>query len=88
MSDLLIGCRAKIERAEENIRRLNGEITAFLSQESKPYRIRKEFRNNGLQYAFVAFGDPIAPPRFAVLAGEIIHHLRSSLVWTICSAHL
>jgi hypothetical protein len=85
MSDLLIGCRAKIQRAEENIQNLNGEITAFLAAHPKPYRIVREFRNNGRQYAFVAFGNPTVPPRFAVLAGEIIHHLRSSLDHLICA---
>lgn len=75
----LDGCRAKIQRAEESIRNLDGEITAFLHREPPPYKIVGQHQKEGLEYAFVAFGDPEVPLRFAVLAGEIIHHLRSSL---------
>jgi hypothetical protein len=35
--------------------------------------------NDGLEYVLVAYGNTDVPLRFAVLAGEIIHHLRSSL---------
>src|ERR1700674_58253 len=85
-SDLLIGCRAKIKRAEEHIQNLNGEIVAFISANPKPYRISRELRNDGRQYAFVGFGKPlVVPPRFAVMAGEIVHHLRSSLDHLLCA---
>jgi hypothetical protein len=41
--------------------------------------IVRQHQDNGLGYAFIARGDPNPPLRFAVLAGEIIHHLRSTL---------
>jgi hypothetical protein len=84
-SDLLASCRAKIERAEESIQNLNREITAFLVANPKPYRMVREFRNDGRQYAFIAFGNPVVPARFAVIAGEIVHHLRSSLDHLLCA---
>ena len=79
MAHLLDGCWAKIQRAEESIHNLNREITAFLHRDPPPYKIVGQHQNDGLEYAFVAFGDAEAPLRFAVLAGEIVHHLRSSL---------
>ena len=85
MSGFLIGCHSKLQRAQENIQNLRSEISAFFSQEPKPYRIVREFRNEGRRYAFVAFSDCPVPPRFAVLAGEIVHHLRSSLDHLLCA---
>lgn len=79
MSHPLDGCRAKFQRAEETLEYLGREITTFLNQEPPPYTIVKQHQDNGLEYAFIAHGDPDPPLRFAVLAGEIIHHLRSSL---------
>lgn len=79
MAHLLDGCWAKIGRAEENINNLDLEIRAFLRREPPPYKIVGQHQSDGREYAFLAFGDPDVPPRFAVLAGEIVHHLRSSL---------
>ena len=73
----LAGCRAKIARAEETLSGLARDVAAFL--ESPPYRIVRQHQDGGLEYAFIAYGEPRPPLRFAVLAGEIIHHLRSSL---------
>ena len=78
MPHLLDGCWAKIQRAEESIGNLNREITAFLSGDPPPYKIVREHQDNGLKYAFMAYAEPV-PLRFSVLAGEIVHHLRSSL---------
>ncbi|MBI5318915.1 hypothetical protein [Bradyrhizobium sp.] len=85
MSELLVGCHAKIQRAEENIRHLNREINGYVASSSTSYRMIREFRNDGRQYAFVAFGNSSVPPRFAVLAGEIVHQLRSSLDHLLCA---
>lgn len=79
MAHPLDGCGAKIRRAEESIHDLEQEITAFFQGDPPPYKIVKQHQNNGLEYAFLALGEPEAPLRFAVLAGEIVHHLRSSL---------
>lgn len=75
----LDGCRAKIQRAKESIDNLHSEITVFLHRDPAPYKIVGRHQSDGLEYALVAFGDPEVPARFAVLAGEIIHQLRSSL---------
>lgn len=77
MTHPLDGCWAKIDRAEESIKILEGEAAAFFATDPAPIKVVKEHR--GLEYVFVAYGDPQVPLRFAVLAGEIIHHLRSSL---------
>lgn len=84
-TDLLVGCRAKIERSKECIFNLNKEITEYLSREPKPYRITNRHQDNGLEYAFVAFGNPEVPSRFAVLVGEIFHQFRSSLDHLLCA---
>lgn len=75
----LDGCRAKIQRAEESIHNLRREIAEFLESDPPPFNIVKQHQNGGLEYAFLAVGSPEVPLRFAMLAGEIIHHLRSSL---------
>jgi hypothetical protein len=77
MAHLLDGCWAKLNRAEESIAGLDGEATAFFATDPPPFNIVQEHR--GRDYVFLAYGDPEVPLRFAVLAGEIIHHLRSSL---------
>jgi hypothetical protein len=81
----LDGIRAKLQRADENILNLNGEIGAFLTAEPKPYRVAGEHKDGGRKYAFVIYGEPLAPLRFAVLVGEIVHHLRSALDHLVCA---
>lgn len=79
MAHPLDGCRAKLQRAEESINNLHSEITAFLRELISHQKIVGRHQNDGLEYVLVAYGDSSAPLRFAVLAGEIIHHLRSCL---------
>jgi hypothetical protein len=85
MSHPLDGCRAKIERANENIKNLGTEIITFTS--GGGYTVVRDVNNEAREYTFRAFGpDTTIPLRFAVLAGEIIHHLRSSLdhlIWAL-----
>lgn len=85
MNSRLQGITAKIQRAEENIRNLNTEITAFLSRNPNLYDIRGEFENGGLEYVVKGYGKPDIPLRFSVLAGEIIHHLKSVFDHLICA---
>ncbi|MGH6872586.1 MAG: hypothetical protein ACREHE_13880 [Rhizomicrobium sp.] len=75
----LEGCWAKIRRSDESIRNLKTEIDAFLNGNPKPYEVLRKFSPDGLEYLFIVKGDPLSPLRFSVLAGEIVHHLRSSL---------
>ena len=73
------GCRAKLERAKETLDALEFEAAKFLSQDPPVVRLERKHINDGLEYAFIAYGDPNPPLRISVIAGEIIHHMRSSL---------
>lgn len=75
----LDGCRAKLARALELINLLELESVKYLTQEPPIFKVEHEYRNNGLEYALVAYGEPEPPIRFSVISGEIIHHMRSSL---------
>jgi hypothetical protein len=80
MAHPLDGCRAKIERAKEQVRNLNDEITALLN--SGMHRVVGENQMDRSRYVFRLIG-PLVPKRLAVLTGEIVHHLRSVLdhIW-------
>jgi len=79
MSALLEGCNAKLQRASESIDNLDKEINVFLQTCHGLYEVIREFQNNGLEYTFIVKGNITVPPRYAVLVGEIIHQIRSSL---------
>jgi hypothetical protein len=79
------GCNAKLQRSAETLDCLSGDVGSFLASSAPVFTKTHEFRNNGKQYAFIARGKLDVPPRFAVLAGEVIHHLRSSLDHLICA---
>ncbi len=81
------GIDEKLKRANENIRNLESEITGFFQE--CPYPVLpendKELLLKGIEY----HKNLVIPPRFSVLAGEIIHHLRSCfdhLVWHFSTA--
>jgi hypothetical protein len=79
----LDGCWAKIERAREQIHHLDGEIAALIN--SGLYIIAGENQPERHRYAFRLLGPPV-PLRIAVIAGEIVHHLRSCfdhVVWAL-----
>jgi hypothetical protein len=85
MSHPLDGCWAKIQRAKEQINNLNIEITSLLNNDA--YSVVGEFQPERQRYVFKIVGPPV-PLRIAVLAGEIIHHLRSCfdhVVWALAS---
>ena len=75
----LDGCRAKLDRAEESIQNLSSELELLLTRSEPSFKVVGQHQRGGLEYAFMAYGSPELPLRFAVLAGEIVHHLRSSL---------
>ena len=77
----LAGAWAKIERAKEQLQHLAREVNALL--EAGHYKIMGENQPERQRYAFKLLGPPV-PDRIAVLAGEIIHHLRCSfdhVIW-------
>src|SRR5262245_10856243 len=85
MSHPLDGCWAKIERARENIRNLDGEIARFLHAPQCPYRVVGH-PNREAGYVNIRVYGSQPPLRLSVLAGEIIYQLRSSLdhlVWAL-----
>jgi len=81
MTHPLDGCRAKLDRAKETIESLALEISTFESRIPPPFQVTREHRGN--EYVFIASGVATAPLRFAVIAGEIVHHMRSCLDHTI-----
>jgi hypothetical protein len=75
----LRGIHAKLERVEECIQNLNIEVTQFLTSNPSPYRIEAGFYHTPRQYVFKVTLTTEIPLRFSVLAGEVVHHLRSCL---------
>jgi hypothetical protein len=78
----LDGILVKFERADENIRILNEEISAYVRALPTPYEVIKEFQNEGRDYVVRVRSSP-PPLRFAVLTGEVVHHLRTILDYLI-----
>ena len=82
--DQLAGVHEKLKRAEESIQNLNSEIVAFLSERPEGgFSGDKENVAKELAEFHAKRGIPL---RFGVIAGEIAHHLRSSLehvVWLL-----
>ena len=81
MAHPLDGCRAKLARAHETIQTLKQEIAIFEQPSAPPFRVARE--NVGNEFVFRVYGNPELPLRFSVLAGEVIHHLRSSLDYVV-----
>ncbi len=84
----LVGIRAKIERAEEHIRDLESRIRAF--RQTEPYRIvcDQDSQPPNRIYRVQIRSQP--PPVMAVIAGEVIQHLRSvldHLAWQLVEAN-
>jgi len=80
----LHGVYLKLKRADENLINLEVEIGTFLKDCKYPVIPGKN--DSRLQEALQYYRELRAPLRFSVLAGEIIHHLRSALdhiVWTL-----
>ncbi|HCK83672.1 MAG TPA: hypothetical protein DHW63_03890 [Hyphomonadaceae bacterium] len=78
--------RAKLERAHELTRTLEVETQQFLQRDPAPW---VGFGGHSLdlkEFVFMAASRGLPPARFGVIAGEVIHHLRSSLdhiVWQL-----
>jgi len=83
---LFNGIFEKLKRADENIVNLKVEIDAFIS--SGEYPVIPHPNSEVWQKAVDYHRNKLVPKRFSVLAGEIVHHLRSSLdhiVWHFSS---
>jgi hypothetical protein len=76
------GIAEKLVRAEENLFNFDGEIADFFQKGDYP--VLPEHDNELLLEAIKYHKNRTIPPRFGVLAGEIVHHLRSCfdhIVW-------
>lgn len=71
------GIAEKLKRTDQNIRNLQAEIGIFF-QTSK-YPVMPEVKDDRIFDALKYHRDRRVPLRFAVLSGEIVHHLRSCL---------
>ncbi len=69
------GIAKKLERAEENIYNLYAEMERFF--QSCEYPVLPQDEPQTLAKAIDYHKNLSIPPRFSVLAGEVIHHLRS-----------
>lgn len=79
----LDGAREKLVRAEELIGVIDLEVSDLLR--SGRYRVTGQHHHELREVSFTAFGPPLSS-RFSVLAGEVVHHLRSSLdhlIWQL-----
>jgi hypothetical protein len=86
MTISLDGIEEKLKRARENIKNLQAEIGRFFEASDYP-EIPQD--DTDIILKAIAYHKKLAiPPRFSVLAGEIVHHLRSCLdhiVWQFSS---
>jgi hypothetical protein len=76
------GIGEKLKRAEENIQNLYAEMERFFQE--CDYPVLPDDDKELLLKAIEYHKNLVIPPRFSVLAGEIIHHLRSCfdhVVW-------
>src|SRR5215467_15939846 len=84
-----IGIGEKLKRAQENIFNLDKEITLFFEEGDHPALPKHDEK---LFHEAIAYQkNRVIPPRFSVLAGEIVHHLRSCfdhIVWHFSVEHL
>jgi hypothetical protein len=84
MAHELDGIREKIKRAYECVVNLDGEITAFFDQSDYPVVPKPDDKTFNVVCDY-HLERPI-PLRFSVLAGEVVHHLRSCfdhLIWQL-----
>jgi|ERR1700732_254094 len=78
------GCWAKINRGQHHIKFLETDIADFFQR--NPHTVVGQFNRDCTEYLFTATGPVEIPVNFAVVAGEVVHHLRSSLdhlVWAL-----
>lgn len=73
----LAGIYEKLNRAEESIADLNSQIVAFLKE--RPEGGFSDDKQKAAKELAEFHAKRVIPLRFGVIAGEVIHHLRSSL---------
>lgn len=84
MAEPLASCWAKLDRAEETLQSLTAEIEAFNVLAAQQILLKHSLTLDGMEYVIIAHGSIAIPARFAVIVGEIVHHMRSALDHLIC----
>lgn len=82
------GIIARLQRVDENIVNLTGEIIRFFQASEYPVIPNPNVNREEWQKAVNYHKALYLPPRFSVLTGEVVHHLRSCLdhlVWIFSS---
>ncbi len=77
MQEAFRGIEEKLKRADENIVNLDTEINRFF--QDGEYSVLANYDDEALLKAAEYHNARRIPPRFNVLAGEVVHHLRSCL---------
>ncbi len=85
MSQLLQGCRAKLDRARELLTSLEVAVDQYLTQDPPLFKLEGRHSEDCLEYSLIAYGSPEVPLWFSVVTGEIVHHMRSSLDHMVCA---
>jgi len=82
----LAGIHEKLKRADESIHDLNSQIVAFLRE--RPEGGLSHDKQKAAKEFAEFYAKRVIPLQFGVIAGEVIHHLRSSLehiAWMLSS---
>jgi len=86
MQEAFHGIEEKLERANENIVNLQSEVSGFFQECAYP--VIPKLSDEKILEALSYHRTMVIPLRFSVLAGEVVHHLRSCLdhvVWELSS---
>lgn len=83
MSHPLDGCRAKVARAREHIKKLEGPLASDVKD--RDYGIRVYQQSDPPQQVIEAKVTDLLLVEWAVIHGEIVHDLRSSLDHLVCA---
>jgi hypothetical protein len=77
------GIRAKLDRANEHLETLKGEIGAFLGGEPHTYWTKADIHNGRYSVHVTINAEP--PLRLSVICGDYIQCLRSALDYLVCA---
>lgn len=83
MDERLAGIQERFDRADEHLAVLDDEVGTFT--ENIDRRPVGHFDREAGEYVFCIVGEP-PPPRWGILVGEFVHHLRAALdemVWQL-----
>ena len=88
MSDRLIGCRIRFNRALEHLRVLDEAIESF--KETQVSRIPGKFDQDSGNYLFQMEGRAVPKREWSALIGDVLHNLRATLdylAWELVDSH-